>query len=166
MSLFSSFPARISNRLSGYDYSTPAAYFITICTHQRKQILSEITVGEGLAPPVVKLTEYGKIAEEQLLMLQSRYRNLSIDKYVIMPDHLHILLTLSENAGGASPSPTVPEIIGAYKSLTARLCKAKADIGTLWQRSFYDHVVRNQQDYDELWQYIDSNPHKQAEKMF
>ena len=99
-------------------------------------------------------------------MLQSRYRNLSIDKYVIMPDHLHVLLTLSENAGGASPSPTVPEIIGAYKSLTARLCRMKGDIGTLWQRSFYDHVVRNQQDYDEIWQYIDSNPHKKAEKMF
>ena len=96
---------RKPNRLYRYDYSTPGAYFITICTKNKQKTLSSI-VGEGLAPPEPKLSNYGKIAEQQLLNLEERYPNVTLDKYVIMPNHIHMILVLRETAGGASPSPT------------------------------------------------------------
>ena len=96
---------RKPNRLYRYDYSTPGAYFITICTKNKQKTLSSI-VGEGLAPPEPKLSNYGKIAEQQLLNLEKRYPNVTLDKYVIMPNHIHMILVLRETAGGASPSPT------------------------------------------------------------
>lgn len=64
------------------------------------------TVGEGLAPPETRLSEIGRIAEEQILALEERFPSVSIDRYVVMPNHIHILLLLREQAGGASPSPT------------------------------------------------------------
>ena len=95
---------RKPNRLNQYDYSTPGAYFITVCTKNKEKILSN--VGEGLAPPAPHLSVYGKIAEQQLLNLEKRYPNVILDKYVIMPNHIHMILVLKETAGGASPSPT------------------------------------------------------------
>ena len=95
---------RKTNRLAEYDYSQSGAYFITICTEGRAKLLSNIT-GDRISA-AVELTVFGQIAEMELLSLQQRYSNLKIDNYVIMPNHIHILLRL-ENAGGASPSPTV-----------------------------------------------------------
>lgn len=89
---------RKTNRLAEYDYSQNGAYFITICTEGRASLLS-IIIGDDDSL-TVELTEYGKIAEEELLNLQQRYCNLKIENYVIMPNHIHILLCL-ENAGGA-----------------------------------------------------------------
>ena len=77
-------------RLDYYDYSSAGAYFITICTQNRCCLLSQI-VGRGLAPAVPKLTQYGKIAEEQLLLIEKRYPSVKIDKYVIMPNHIDYL---------------------------------------------------------------------------
>lgn len=119
---------RKPNRLKDYNYSQNGAYFITICTKDRKPILSTIdnkttTVGEGLAPPETKLTDYGKIIETELLKLEQRYIYLKIDKYVIMPNHIHLLLQLDNEAGGASPSPTISDIICAFKSLSIKECK-------------------------------------------
>ena len=95
---------RKPTRLYRHDYSTPGAYFITVCTKNKEKILSN--VGEGLAPPAPHLSVYGKIAEQQLLNLEKRYPNVTLDKYVIMPNHIHMILVLKETAGGASPSPT------------------------------------------------------------
>lgn len=154
---------RKPNRLKDYDYSQNGAYFITICTKDRKPILSTIenrttTVGEGLAPPETKLTDYGKIIETELLKLEQRYIYLKIDKYVIMPNHIHLLLQLDNEAGGASPSPTISDIICAFKSLSIKECKKRSQAGILFQRSFYDHIIRDEYDYQNIWQYIESNP--------
>ena len=107
-------PQRKATRLKGYDYSSPGVYFITICTQNRKCMLSDLVVGEGLAPPETRLSEIGRIAEEQILALEERFPSVSIDRYVVMPNHIHILLLLREQAGGASPSPTVPQVIGTF----------------------------------------------------
>ena len=90
-------------------------------------------------------------------MLEERYPVLRIDRYVIMPNHIHIILILDASAG-ASPRPTVPEIICAYKSITTRECKKVRPIDKLFQTSFYEHVIRGQADYDEIATYIDNNP--------
>lgn len=97
---------RKPNRLKNYDYSQNGAYFITICVQDRKPILSQIIVGEGLAPPVLKLLPFGERIKEQINNLEIRYENVKIDNYVIMPNHIHILMRIENQTGGASPSPT------------------------------------------------------------
>lgn len=175
-------PTRKQNRLENYDYSQNGAYFITICTNDRKEILSKIEyektpigngyhfpdifqcvnlpniVGDGLARPVVKLTAFGEIIESELLGLGNRFNNVFIDNYVIMPNHMHILMRLENQTGGASPSPTISAIICAFKSLSAKECKRVLNIDKLFQRSFYDHIIRDDEDYQSKWQYIDGNP--------
>ena len=156
-------PKRKSNRLKDYDYGQSGAYFITICVQDRKPIMSRIAVGEGLAPPEPILLPFGKIAQEQLPDLQNRFSNISIDRYVIMPNHIHFLMRLNIE-GGASPSPTtVSDIVRVFKSLTTRECKKAAQIDKLFQRSFYDHVIRDEYDYKIKWQYIEDNPAKWRE---
>ena len=150
-------------RLPNYDYSAPGAYFVTVCTEKRLRILSN--VGQGLAPAEIRLSRYGKIAEEQLLLLQDRYAYVRIDKYVIMPDHMHIIFILDDYVTGASPRPTLSDIICTYKSMVTRMCKKAGFNGTrLFQHSYFDHVIRNGQDYGEIWEYIESNPYRWTEK--
>ncbi|MBP3375675.1 MAG: transposase, partial [Clostridia bacterium] len=113
----------------------------------------------GLAPPATKLSKIGELVEEQMSDLEERYKNILIDEYVIMPDHIHMIL-LIKNTGGASPSPTMNDVICAFKSLTSRICKQRFGIENLFQRSFYDHVIRNQKDYETRKKYILENPIK------
>ena len=151
-------PKRKPTRLKGYDYSQSGAYFVTICTKDRKNLLSVITVGQGLAPAENHLTQYGDIAKEQLIALEHRYKHIKIDKYVIMPNHIHILISIYENAAGASPCPTISDVICAYKSLTTRLCiKTGLKDKHLFQFSFHDHIIRDKEDYNKIWEYIDTN---------
>lgn len=188
-----SLPKRKHPRLDEYDYSASGSYFITICTQDRQRLLSHIAVGRGLAPAEmvdVQYTLFGAIAEQQLLLLEDRYRHLTIDRYVIMPDHIHVIMILHDDeaeymtdvnntaqcrAGacsrrddegannvaqcraGACPRPTIMDIICAYKSLTTRECKKNGFAGRLFQTSFYEHIIRRQEDYDEIAQYISEN---------
>ena len=139
-----------------YDYSTAGAYFVTICTQNRRCLLSRI-VGRGLAPAEIQYTAYGQIAKEQLFLLEKRYPSLKIDQYVIMPNHIHAILILNETAG-ASPRPTIMDIVCAYKSITTQVCKRAHPIDKLFQTSFYEHVIRGREDYDEIAEYIVNNP--------
>ena len=116
-------PNRKRTRLKGYDYSLPGAYFVTICTKDKKCILSHITVGQGLAPAENRLTMYGLIAKEQIELLENRYEGIKIDRYVIMPNHIHILLSVNSPTAGASPCPTISDVICAFKSMTTRICR-------------------------------------------
>ena len=109
-------PKRKATRLKAYDYSLPGYYFITLCVQDRRCILSEISVGEGLAPPVVRLTGIGKLAEEQLQRIPERFTTAAVEKYVIMPNHIHLILRMKEGSGGASPSPIVTQVVGVFKS--------------------------------------------------
>ena len=149
-------PERKHTRLKGYDYGTAGGYFVTICTQNRQCMLSRI-VGRGLAPAEIQYTEYGQIAQKQLLLLEQRYPSLKIDQYVIMPNHIHVIMLLEETAG-ASPRPTITDVVCAYKSLTTRECKKVRPIDKLFQTSFYEHVIRGRKDYDEIAEYIINNP--------
>ncbi len=167
-------PKRKPTRLNNFDYSSAGAYFVTICIRDRMQILSEIVktdltvtdetydfaVGEGLAPPEysVKLKPCGEIAKEQLQLLEKRFPSVSVVDFVIMPDHIHAVIFLHGNAGGASPSPTLGDVICAFKSLTSRICKQRCGIEKMFQRSFAEHIVRNREDYETRRKYIYENP--------
>ena len=187
-------PKRKSTHLKYFDYSSKGAYFVTICTKDRRRLFSEIVlsssrifnyttdqpVGEGLAPPVsfptfisddtvaeIRLKSCGQIVKEQLLLLENRYPTVSISDYVIMPDHIHAIFFLNNdaidrnnlsNAGGASPSPTLNDVICSFKSLTARACKQKYGIEKLFQRSYAEHIIRDYKDYETRKAYIQQNP--------
>lgn len=148
---------RKPNRIAEYDYSLNGAYFVTICTENRSKTLSSI-VGDG--SPVPKPT--GLIAEKMIRQLPNKYPTVTVDKYIIMPDHIHLLLQIDCDIGTGNPSPTLGNIIGWYKYQVTK--QTNSSLGTpghkVFQRSYYDHVIRNQQDYNEVWEYIDNNPRK------
>ena len=154
-------PERKPTRLKDYDYSSPGAYFVTICTQDRKQILSKISiVGTGvLDRPRNELTYYGKIAEKQIIKMNSFYENISVDKFVVMPNHIHLLLRIKENPNGRSrmPVPTnahslVAKFVGTFK----RFCNKEYG-KNIWQERSHDHIIRGEKDYDKIWEYIDTN---------
>lgn len=144
-------------RLKEYDYAQPGYYYVTIHIEKNGPILSSI--GRGLN---VILSPIGLIVQEQLLLLEKRYPYVKIDKYVIMPTHIHAIIVLGENTAGASPRPTLLDIICAFKSLTTRACNRIFNTPgkKLFQTSFYESVLRNEQAYLECWRYIDGNPGK------
>ena len=149
---------RKPNRLSDYDYNQNGAYFVTICTQDRRTILSDI-VGDGF--PVPK--PIGLIAEEYIRQIPIKYPTVCVDRYMIMPDHIHMLLRIDiVQNGTGNPSPTLGNIVGWYKyQVTKEANKCDHTAGEkLFQRSYYDHVIRNQLDYDEIWEYIENNPRK------
>ena len=153
-------PKRKHPRLENFDYSSNCAYFITICTQNRRCVLSHI-VGRGLAPAEthdIEYTLFGEIAQRQLLLLEKRYSCLTIDQYVIMPNHIHVVFILQGGTAGASPRPTIMDIICAYKSLTTIEYKRNGFNDKLFQNSFYEHIIRGQEDYNEIRKYIHENP--------
>ena len=161
-------PRRKSNRIEDYDYSQKGAYFVTICTQDRKKILSQIRVGDGF--PVPK--PCGKVVEEIIGRISEKYPDVRVDKYVIMPDHIHLLLRIENKGevfhlpedGTGNPSPTLGNVVGWFKyQATKQINSVRNTPGAkVFQRSYYDHVIRNQQDYNEIWEYIENNPRKWA----
>lgn len=142
---------RKPNRLKGFDYSTNGAYFVTICTKDRKCILSKI-VGEGLcALPQNKLTPIGIEVEKSIKYINNNYNNILIDKYIIMPNHIHLIVVLNSKSGGRG-NPPLQNVIGQFKSFTTKQYGKQ-----LWQRSYHDHIIRDEKDYLNICEYINSN---------
>lgn len=152
-------PKRKNIRLSNYDYSTTGVYFITICIEKRKKILSNI-VGEG--SPLPQLTKYGEIVDRWINLIIEKYPEIEVDCYMIMPNHIHLLLSLINENGRGDPSPTIDTVIGWFKyNATKEINQSRKVVGEkVFQRSYYDHIVRNQRDYEECYKYIYENPLK------
>lgn len=148
---------RKSARLHGFDYSTRGFYFLTICTQNRRNILSKI-VGEGL--PLPQLTNCGRIVDKWIRQIPQKYQEIDLDCYVIMPNHIHLLVSVMGDDGRGDPSPTVDSVVGWLKyQATKEINKERGITGEkIFQRSFYDHIVRNDDDYDEIYNYIQQNP--------
>ena len=92
---------------------------------------------------------------------------IKIDNYVVMPNHIHILLSIYEPAAGASPCPTVSDIMCTFKSITARMCRqAGLSDKQLFQSSFHDHIIRSEKDYRKIWEYINSNSERWTKDCF
>ena len=195
-------PRRKTIRLQNCDYSQNGAYFVTICTAYKRPLFGVVRRGDPFGrPPVpayVELSETGRIVESYLTEIPSHYPDVHLASYVIMPDHIHMILVLTQNQpqragqcpapteesdlscrrggtpgppattekpappcrrGGTPGPPALPKIINAFKSLTTR----KAGT-SLWQRGYYEHILRNQQDFDEAAGYIAGNPVRRLER--
>ena len=147
-------PNRKRLRLVGYDYSSPNYYFITICTDQKRCIFGKPTC----------LNDWGKLAESELLDIPNHFPGVMIDKYVIMPNHIHAIVVIKDVGEERSrPFPTLSTIMGLYKSGVSRKIRALSPGAVIWQKSFYDHVIRNEKEYLDDWSYIDQNPGKWEE---
>ena len=152
-------PKRKPNRLDGFDYNSSGAYFITICTKDRKEILSNITVGTGVLDcPKTKLSCFGEIADKYIKQLSDFYENLSVDYYVIMPNHIHLLICVYDSGQSRTPVPTRQNsIISRFVSTFKRFCNKEYGFNP-WQGRFHDHIIRNRDDYEETSRYIYENP--------
>ena len=133
-------------RLQYYDYSQEGAYFITICTRERINVLSEIINGE------IVLNEYGAVAEKYINNIKG------IERYVIMPDHIHMIIKIDDNIKSNKKLPAskiIPQLIRSFKRMVTR------EIGfSLFQRSFNDRVIRDETEYFEKCNYMENNPLK------
>ncbi len=152
------YKSRKSTRLKNYDYSTPGSYFITICVKDRKELLSKIKVGDGvLDVPENQLSPYGTIADKYINQMKDFYDYISVDKYVLMPNHVHLLLSIKdlENGTSGTPSPT-NSIVSKFISTFKRFCNKEYGVN-IWQRLSNDHIIRGEKDYKKIWEYIDTN---------
>lgn len=156
-------PKRKGNRLTDYDYSRNGAYFITICTQGRQQILWESdtfteddNVGASIARPqrAPTLSKTGKVVEQCIWEIPAHYPHISVEKYAVMPNHIHLLLLIQrEQDGRPMVAPTVSTVMQQFKGIVSKQLSR-----SIWQKSFHDHVVRTEHGYAQIWQYIDTNP--------
>lgn len=145
---------RKSHRLLDYDYSENGCYFVTVCTKGRKNILRQ-PVGAATCRPrhFPELSEWGYIVKQAIEQIPIKYPYITLDTYVIMPNHIHLLLTFSSPID--IPHPTLSTVIGHMKRWVSMA------IGTsIWQKGFYDHIIRDESDFLIKWHYIDTNPIK------
>ena len=161
---------RRSIRLQGYDYSQSGAYFITTCTQNRECLFGEIHNGK------MYLNEYGEIAKKCWVEIPKHHQNVQLDEYVIMPNHIHGIVVINEPAVGAihelplrnelphsreqRRKMLLPKIIGRFKMNVAKqINKIRQTPGiSVWQRNYYEHIVRNETDLQRIREYIVNNP--------
>ena len=160
-------PERKANRLATYNYSQSGVYFITICSKNKRCTFGTI-VGGGVPDALrTRLSPTGKIVARQLGNMIAFYPHVRIEKYVVMPNHIHLLIAIQQGPSGASrtPPPTsarASQVIPMFISTLKRLTNKTAG-HALWQRGYYDHIIRSPDDYNTIWHYIDTNPAKWAQ---
>ncbi len=147
----STLPQRKPLRIKNYDYATPGTYFITIQTKEHKCFFWK-TAKNLISTDQIQLSNTGLVVDECIKHIDTLHEAVTIDKYCIMPDHVHLLITIAENI---VPSPNIPTLINQFKGNVTR------KIGrSLWQRSYFDHAVRDEREYRQKWEYIHYNPLK------
>ena len=163
-------PNRKRNRLKNWDYQNVGSYYVTVCTYEKQNTLSSICRDNPCGCPLIKLSSLGEIVRNTIYRVGNKYSDCVVfDNYVIMPNHIHLIVSISNpcvnQRTAARAAPTLSQVISEIKSCAAvdwiKYCKTNAiEYAPVWQRSFYDHVIRCEQDYEEIWQYIEENPFK------
>ncbi len=167
-------PIRKRVRLHGYDYSRNGAYFVTICTHNREMLFGNLSKG------MMELNQNGLIVKRNINILNALYNGITVDKYVIMPNHVHMIITICRERIVCVPNDNltkslISKIIQVFKSSTTKeirnadgiqndarnACNAFPTV--IWQPHFHDHIIRDKQEYLKIWTYIDTNPAKWEE---
>ena len=155
---------RHSIRLKGYDYTKEGAYFITICTHNRKNIFRNI-VGVG-ATRWVALNDYGEIAKNEWLKTEIIRKNIRLGKFIIMPNHMHGIIFVTDTLCGDSGRPTgsplqsnsIGSIVGQYKSVVTKSIRMAGFSDFKWQRNYFENIIKNDTDFEKIQNYILNNP--------
>ena len=169
---------RKSIRLQGYDYSQDGAYFITVCTHNRVPLFGEIVDG------VMVLNTAGQIVEKCWYAIPEHFPQVTLDEFVVMPNHVHGIITVGANNVGANdylplpsdetpiqsnepPRPlqhgtsrTIGSMVRGFKIGVTRWFRANTDIHAVWQRNYYEHIIRNEDAYLKIAEYIQTNPQR------
>jgi putative transposase len=153
---------RKSPRLKGYDYSQPNLYFVTICTYRRLHLFGQIK--EGVMYP----NELGKVVQSEITHLSDYWPTITIDSYVVMPNHLHLIIDVGTPflASGSKPAnhlPTLGTIIGGFKAGITRIARQRLlipnNIGSdLWQARYHEHIIRDESAFNQIQTYILENP--------
>jgi REP element-mobilizing transposase RayT len=162
---------RKSIRLQGFDYTSAGAYFVTIVAHGRECLFGEVADG------VMVLNDVGKIADECWRAIPEHFPNVDLGAHIIMPNHAHgiIVIRNDESPSGVgathwvAPTTTNPRpagakrgslgaIIGSYKMAVTRQIQRQHSISNIWQRNYYEHIIRNDREMERIWHYIESNP--------
>ena len=160
--MFMEFPKRKQNRLTEFDYSMPNAYFITICADKRKNLFWTDADTIVDRPKNVPLSYLGAIVRQSIEDIPKHYPAISVDHYVIMPNHIHLLLQIhTDDYGRAMLAPTISTVVQQMKGYVSKKLGE-----SVWQKLFHDHVIRGQQDYLKIWNYIEGNPSKWEEDCF
>ena len=151
---------RRSIRLKEFDYSQPGGFFVTIVTHQRRCLFGEVVDGN------VQLSEAGRIINEMWRGLSERFANASADLFVVMPNHVHGIVTVGAQLiapdgggeGAMNRAPTLGQIIRAVKAASTHRIRQSTDLEIVWQRNYYEHVIRDEESLNRIRQYILDNP--------
>lgn len=147
---------RKEHRIKWYDYSSVGAYFITVCTKERKNYF-QTEVGAPIGRPHdFTLSSYGLVVEQAINNIENIYSAIIADSYIIMPDHIHLLLIIQNDPRGRPmAAPTISQIVNQMKGYVSK------QIGQpIWQKSFFDHIIRDIKDYELHIKYIHENPIK------
>ncbi len=144
------YPQRKRTRLQSFDYSTDGYYFVTICTKNKEKLFGYIP---DVTENKVIYSDVGRLVERHIQQIGNHYQNVQIDKYVVMPNHIHMIVIIGCSLQGAESNPNLSDVIGLFKSGVSRELKRK-----VWQASFHDHIIRTQRSYERIWNYIDVNP--------
>ena len=161
-------PQRKQNRLLGYNYNRPGYYFITVCIKKYVEMLGRVVRecrGAHCAPANVQLSDIGHVVENAILQIPKHHGDVRVDKYVIMPNHIHLILVLGWENGRTMCAPTrrssIPGILHGMKEAVTKT------IGfPIWQKSYHDHIIRGEADYRRIWEYIETNPAKWREDCY
>lgn len=169
---------RKSIRLQGYDYSQAGAYFITVCTHNRVPLFGEIVDG------VMVLNSAGQIVEKCWCAIPEHFPQVTLDEFVVMPNHVHGIITVGANnhlpqhylplpsdetpiQSNEPPRPlqhgtsrTIGSMVRGFKIGVTRWFRANTDIHAVWQRNYYEHIIRNEDAYLKIAEYIQTNPQR------
>ncbi len=155
-------PVRHQIRLPDYDYRNPGAYFITICTHERQSLFGKIVSGQMVLNP------YGEIAAACWKELPSHYQGITNETFIVMPNHVHGIIVIEDGnrRAGLRPAPTIThslfEMVRAFKAFSSRrINELRNSRGNpVWQRGYYEHVIRGENEFSEIGEYITFNPAK------
>ena len=152
-------PKRKNIRLQDYDYSSAGAYFITICVKDMHEMLGEVAVGAASGRPQMLLSGYGQIVDAWIDKISDKYPYAKVENKVVMPNHIHMILSIQEDGRpNAAPTVSIGRIIGYFKYQTIK----EIDISGFWQRSYHDHIIRDEPEYRQIFEYITENPARWA----
>jgi len=167
---FEELHGRRSIRLKGYDRTQPGAYFITVVTWQRENLFGDVVKGE------MQLNAAGQIVADTWMWVQNHYPYIKLDEFVVMPNHLHGIICIEDHPnvcrGGPRPAPAnnlkikpLGQLVGALKMVSAKRINLLRDAAGIpvWQRDFYDHIIRDENEWSRIRQYILDNPLNWAE---
>ena len=146
--------ARRSIRLPSYDYSRAGAYFVTLCIQGRECLLGEVVNDR------VELSDMGHFVKEAWEGLAMQYSYVELDEYVVMPNHLHGVIVISSETPSVTERKSLGRVIGAFKTISTKQINSMRSISgqSIWQRSYYEHIIRNDGELNRVREYVMNNP--------